>query len=113
VELDGATELSRFGSRSLQVTVGERLAVRFSEHGSVGETAEVRVADPAVAAVVDRRVAHRHPEKLKAGMTGADAAVGAVFLEARAPGTTEVILEERFRGRVQEATTWTLTVAAE
>jgi hypothetical protein len=105
-------ELTPLGARKVEVSVGTELTFSFSQHGSVGRYAEHEEADPAVVRFSREDMKFHHPERVKAGMAGADAATGTYVFEAVAPGTATVTIRDMFRGTAENTYTFTVVVRA-
>jgi hypothetical protein len=96
--------------RDVTVPVGATLLYSFKSHGSVGYGAIQQVGDSAVVRYVRTDMNYEQPDKVSAGMPGADAATGVFVFEAVAAGTTTVTVDEQFRGTTEQSTTFTITV---
>ncbi|MCX7025472.1 MAG: protease inhibitor I42 family protein [Spirochaetes bacterium] len=90
--------------------VGQKAACSVGVHGSVGKTAEAETADPDIVRLVDSTIAYLHPENMKPGMTGGDAATRTFVFEALAPGETTITVRMLYRGRLEETKIWKVRV---
>ncbi len=84
----------------VRVRVGGVLQWTCPHHESVGIGSEVVIADPAVLALGSPELRYSHPDRLRPGITGGDAAVLTYTAEALAPGATELRVRSLFRGEL-------------
>ncbi len=85
----------------VHVRVGEVLQWACAHHESVGIGSEVVIADTAVLALRSTEPRYSHPERLRPGWTGGDAAVLTYTGEALAPGATDLRVRSLFRGEAE------------
>ncbi len=105
----GTIELSQFRT-TLTVEKGAELHYSFNSHGSVGYGADYSIASPTIVRYVRTDMDYAHPEKMKAGMSGADEATGTFVFEARAVGSTTLRVTEDFRGEIELEVEYSITV---
>jgi hypothetical protein len=85
---------------SIDVEVGQKLYYSASVHGSVGTQVEAWSGNDAVLKLNDTHFAY--DDRKKAKMPGGDAATRTFIFEALKAGKCIVVIEENFRGKLQE-----------
>jgi predicted secreted protein len=101
-------ELENQSSATLKV--GERASFAAPVHGSVGIAAECVTSDAAVLRLVSADTTYLHPENMRPGMTGGDAARRVYIFEAAAPGQATVTYRKVFRGTLEQTKEIKVTV---
>ena len=83
----------------LEIAVGERANYTGSVHGSVGMQKECWSSNQEIFKLIDKQFKFNKP--LVEGETGGDAAKETYIFEALSVGTTEVIIQDWFRGELE------------
>lgn len=92
------------------LSVGQRWTFEGSVHESVGIDVSCEISDPSVLSLVGSETKYLHPEKMKAGAAGGDAARRVFTFEAMAKGSTTVTCHKLFRGKVEKTEVTKVTV---
>lgn len=83
----------------LELTIGEKASYTGSVHGSVGTQKECWSSDEKILKLVDKDFKYNKPQV--PGETGGDAAKETYIFEALSVGTTEVTIQDWFRGALE------------
>lgn len=81
--------------------VGARGSYTVPVHASVGKGATATSSDETVVRIVDTQLRYLHPERMKPGFTGGDAAQRTFVFEGLAPGTATLTVTKLYRGKVE------------
>ena len=85
--------------KEYKVKVGQIISYTFREHASVGISAEYDLSDFRVIKYKERKKVYKNPQK--EGMTGGDDSSVSLIFEAMEKGSTDLIINEMFRGKIQ------------
>jgi len=85
--------------KEYKVKVGQIISYTFREHASVGISAEYDLSDVRVIKYKERKKVYKNPQK--EGMTGGDDSSVSLIFEAMEKGSTDLIINEMFRGKIQ------------
>jgi hypothetical protein len=85
--------------KEYKVKVGQIISYSFREHASVGISAEYDLSDARVIKYKERMKVYKNPQK--EGMTGGDDSSVSLIFEAMEKGSTDLIINELFRGKIQ------------
>jgi hypothetical protein len=85
----------------MPIHVGDLLQYSGYVHGSVGNNLDYELSENEVLAYQNYASYYHHPENMKDGWTGGDAATGTYIFEARKSGTARLVLLHLFRGSVE------------
>lgn len=83
------------------ITVGEFITYNYTSHGSVGYESEFDLDKPNILRLQKNEFHYRHPDRVKAGMCGADEAYGTYYFEAVDKGNAVLVFRRMFRGTVE------------
>ncbi len=103
-------DLNNIGLKEVTVKVGDQLTYSFEVHGSVGYSGAYKIDHEEVVMFADEKIKYHHPERMKEGMTGGDAATGTYVFKAKAPGTATITVDQLFRGEVEASSAFNITV---
>lgn len=101
---DSKTETSKSAivisnlEKSYTVKVGQQLTYTANVHGSVGTACMATTNDENIVKLTDTKTNYNKPQV--EGMTGGDAAKQVFTFEAKAAGTTKVVIKDYDRGTV-------------
>ncbi|OHD58631.1 MAG: hypothetical protein A2014_04180 [Spirochaetes bacterium GWF1_49_6] len=93
--------ISLNGQKNLSVKVGEIMEYRGQVQESVGYFLSFDISDTSVVNMVSRDTEYAYPERMSAGMTGADEAVQVYRFKALSPGGTDIVFTLDFRGDIE------------
>ena len=85
--------------KEYKVKVGQIISYTFREHASVGISAEYDLSDVRVIKYKERKKVYKNPQK--EGMTGGDDSSVSLIFEAMEKGSSDLIINELFRGKIQ------------
>lgn len=98
-------------SKILHIEKGDRLLFTYTEHVSVGYTADFEIEDLSVLRHLETTTVYDHPEMLDDPMiTGADEAKTTFLFEALSEGTTLLLISKYFRFEVEESLSFRIHV---
>lgn len=87
--------------QELNVKKNDQLKYSYTEHVSVGYTADFEIENQEILIHLETDTAYRYPEKMKEGMTGGDAANTTFTFGAIAEGTTLLIIRKYYRSELE------------
>lgn len=93
-----------------RLKVGDRFQIANPVHGSVGIWAEQSIADTTILMLEGSETKYKHPENMKQGMTGGDAATKTFTFRALKVGQTTITSKQIFRGTVEREDVYQITV---
>ena len=102
--------LSPLRGKSFVVAPGTAITWSYESHGSVGKGGSCSSSNQGVVRYVREDVEYDNPERLKAGMSGADGGTAKVVFEALAAGSAELACEVEYRGSVERTDIFSITV---
>lgn len=102
--------LSPLRGSSYIVAPGTTITWSYESHGSVGKGGSCSSSSQMVVRYLREDVDYDNPEKMEAGMSGADGGTATVVFEALAAGSAEITCEVEFRGSVERTDTFSITV---
>lgn len=97
--------------KELDLEKGDQITYTYSEHLSVGVTADFEIENALVLKHLETDTAYLNPEKMEEGMTGGDAANTTFVFEAISEGTTLLIIRKYFRSELEEEYTFRINVS--
>lgn len=88
--------------KEIHLKIGDQCTFTYNEHVSVGYTAEFEIEDSEILGHLETNTQYSHPERMKTGMTGGDAAKTTFSFEARELGTSLLFIRKFFRFDLEE-----------
>ncbi|MDX2304489.1 MAG: hypothetical protein NW226_16905 [Microscillaceae bacterium] len=101
-------KLSPLSKKSVSVQVGQKLYFEAKVHGSVGMSAQFSISNEKTIRLVSEDLEFKNPQQ--ADMPGGDSAVRTYIFEAIQPGTSQIKIEQVFRGKVEDSYTFKIKV---
>ncbi len=87
----------------INLAIGQSLLCLAPEYGSVGIDSEVESSDPTILSLEKDSTVYESPERMKAGMTGADGASRQRLFRALKAGEAWLEYRKIFRGELEES----------
>jgi predicted secreted protein len=93
---------------TVTIKVGQKAYIQHSSHVSVGIGAELEIGDESKIKISKEHI--KYEKAHRRGMTGDDAATVTLVLEALETGTTQIVLKNMFRRKIESEYTILITI---
>jgi hypothetical protein len=100
--------INPLGQKEYKVKVGQIVSYSFREHASVGISAEYDLSDASVIKYKERIKVYKNPQR--EGITGGDDSRVSFVFEAIEKGSSDLTINEMFRGKIQNEFKFTIIV---